>query len=379
MRSPFETELATQPGARTFRRTPRAFRSTPLSADPFGPRRLERARRRARTQADPAEKFAFVVEWLDPHSGLTRRYQFLYWPATRDVEMFDLKNRRAFLKKTAIPSLAASDVFIGATVSVYARQLKVVAFGDAFTERAFAVSRQRAFALVPASATSALGKIVHAAQTSGFTVADLQMVADKGTGLALVAEGAIEKLAALVPELERHFGEGCVSASENARAAAAAEAEFFAAPATARLDGSTALCLVKPSAMAYLGLVMDGVRSGGFEITGAKSFALDRAAALEFYEVYRGVAPEYAAMVDEITSGSVVALEIAGDGSRDAVAAFRELAGPVDPEMARAVRPESLRAKFGFDRARNAVHCTDLPEDGALETHYFFKILQEAS
>ena len=83
------------------------------------------------------------MEWLDPHSGLTRRYQFLYWPATRDVEMFDLKNRRAFLKKTPIPTLAMEDLFLGAVVAVYARQLKVVEFGDAFTEQRFATTRQR--------------------------------------------------------------------------------------------------------------------------------------------------------------------------------------------------------------------------------------------
>ena len=351
----------------------------PPSADPIGPPGFERALGRALTQADPTEKFAFIVEWLDPHSGLPRRYQFLYWPATRDVEMFDLKNRRAFLKKTAVPSLAVSDLFIGAIVPVYARQLKVVAFGDAFTERAFAVSRQRTFLLVPAAATPSLGKIVNAAQKSGFAVADLKMVAGKGTGMALVADGAVQKLEDLVPELEAHFGAGCASAAAGVEAAAKAEADFLAEPATARMDGSTTLCLVKPSAMEHLGLVIDGVQSGGFEITGAKSFALDRVAALEFYEVYRGVAPEFSMMVDEITSGAFVALEIAGDGGQDAVASFRELAGPVDPEMARAVRPESLRAKFGFDKVRNAVHCTDLPEDGALETHYFFKILQEAA
>ena len=60
------------------------------------------------------------------------------------------------------------------------------------------------------------------------------------------------------------------------------------------------------------------------------------------------------------------------------IEAFREVVGPLDPEIARVLRPDSLRAKFGFDKVRNAVHCTDLPEDGALETHYFFKILQEA-
>ena len=327
----------------------------------------------------PADnRYAFLVEWLDPHSGLTRRYQFLYWPSTREVEMFDLKNRRAFLKKTAVPGIATSDLFLGAVVAVYARQLKVVEFGDAFTERAFAASRQRAFAVVPDAHVATLGKTTHAFQSSGFAVADVKMVSGKGTGLALVADGAIDKLNALVPELEAHFGAGCVVAFASVEEAAAAEAEFVKAPATARLDGSTTLCLVKPSAMEHLGLVLDGITSGGFEITGAKSFALDRVAALEFYEVYRGVAPEFSMMVDEITSGAFVALEVSGEGSQDAVAAFRELAGPVDPEMARAVRPESLRAKFGFDKVRNAVHCTDLAEDGALETHYFFKILQEA-
>jgi hypothetical protein len=171
-------------------------------------------------QADPTEKFAFIVEWLDPHSGLTRRYQFLYWPATRDVEMFDLKNRRAFLKKTPIPTLAMEDLFLGAVVAVYARQLKVVEFGDAFTEQRFATTRQRAYAVVPERFAKQLGKTINAFQKSGFSVADLKMVAGKGTGLALVADGAVEKLRSMLPELEQHFGEGafpCLKASRPPR------------------------------------------------------------------------------------------------------------------------------------------------------------------
>ena len=35
-----------------------------------------------------------------------------------------------------------------------------------------------------------------------------------------------------------------------------------------------------------------------------------------------------------------------------------------------------FRAKYGHDRVRNAVHCTDMPEDGVLEVKYFFEILQ---
>lgn len=35
--------------------------------------------------------------------------------------------------------------------------------------------------------------------------------------------------------------------------------------------------------------------------------------------------------------------------------------------VAQELRPTSLRAKFGSDRVRNALHCSDLPEDGPLE------------
>ena len=49
------------------------------------------------------------------------------------------------------------------------------------------------------------------------------------------------------------------------------------------------------------------------------------------------------------------------------VNAFRAVCGPHDPEIARNIRPGTLRAKLGLDRVKNGVHCTDLPEDGVLE------------
>jgi len=59
----------------------------------------------------------------------------------------------------------------------------------------------------------------------------------------------------------------------------------------------------------------------------------------------------------------------------NAVDSFRTLVGPHDPEVAKHLRPSTLRAKFGIDRVKNAIHCTDLPEDGLLEVEYFFNIL----
>lgn len=36
-------------------------------------------------------------------------------------------------------------------------------------------------------------------------------------------------------------------------------------------------------------------------------------------------------------------------------------------EIARHLRPATLRALYGKNKVQNAVHCTDLPEDGVLE------------
>ena len=91
-------------------------------------------------------------------------------------------------------------------------------------------------------------------------------------------------------------------------------------------------------------------------------------------EVYKGVVPEYNQIVEELTNGPCIALEVRQE---NVVSSQRELCGPHDPELARTVRPKSLRAVFGKDKGKNGVHCTDLPEDGTLEVEYFFNILQK--
>ena len=58
---------------------------------------------------------------------------------------------------------------------------------------------------------------------------------------------------------------------------------------------------------------------------------------------------------------------------KNSVQALRELCGPMDPDLGRYVHPESLRAQFGMDKTRNAMHCTDLEEDAQLELSYIFQ------
>lgn len=94
--------------------------------------------------------------------------------------------------------------------------------------------------------------------------------------------------------------------------------------------------------------------------------------------IRRGVLPatELNGWVDELTSGPLVAVEVATHNGKDTVEALREVAGPNDPELARILRPNTIRAKFGANKVQSAIHVTDLPEDGELEVEYWFQLLQ---
>lgn len=45
-------------------------------------------------------------------------------------------------------------------------------------------------------------------------------------------------------------------------------------------------------------------------------------------------------------------------------------------EIARVLRPNTLRAILGIDKIKNGVHCTDLPEDTILEVNIFNNIIK---
>jgi nucleoside-diphosphate kinase len=120
------------------------------------------------------------------------------------------------------------------------------------------------------------------------------------------------------------------------------------------------------------------------QITAAQLFHVTRVEAENFLEVYKGVVgnSEYSELTMDLASGPLVAIEVQaggglGDGS-GCVNRLRELCGPHDVEIARALRPNTLRSRYGVNNVQNAVHCTDLEEDGALESQFFFDIVTKA-
>ena len=117
---------------------------------------------------------------------------------------------------------------------------------------------------------------------------------------------------------------------------------------------------------------MQRILDEGFDVTALGMFSLTTADCEDFFEVYNGVVPEYKKLVEHCSSAAVWAIEVQAE---NAVAALRAVCGPHDPEICHVLFPHTIRAKFGSDRVRNAVHCTDLAEDGPLESEFFFSLL----
>ncbi|CAL1593270.1 unnamed protein product [Knipowitschia caucasica] len=370
------------------------------------------------------DRFAFLAEWYDPVAGLLRKYQLFFYSSDSSVEMYDVKNQRVFLRRTKYEDLHMDDLFVGNKVIVFSRQLNLIDYGDQFTANKLGSKKERTLALIKPDSVTRIGDVLETIYGSNLIVTKAKMVkltwsqaADfyvehqsKPSFNSLVqflSSGAVVALELMGDEavsvwrrllgptdsaLARRDDPQCVRAQYGTDAVknvghgsdsymvAARELEFFfpstvghGPPNTAVLTDSTC-CIVKPHAISegLAGKILNSITLAGFEISALEMFSVERANAEEFLEVYKGVVPEYPNMVTELCSGPCLVLEIHGT---DAPTAFRQLCGPLDPEIARHLRPTTLRALYGKNKVKNAVHCTDLPEDAALELQYFFKIL----
>ncbi|KAL2311447.1 hypothetical protein Nmel_003153 [Mimus melanotis] len=81
------------------------------------------------------ERYAFIAEWYDPNASLFRRYELLYYPKDSSIEMYDVKNRRTFLRRTKYESLHLEDLYVGSKVTVFSRHLTIVDYGNLYTSR----------------------------------------------------------------------------------------------------------------------------------------------------------------------------------------------------------------------------------------------------
>ena len=218
------------------------------------------------------EKYIFEVDWYDQQADITRKYQVVYLPVVKSIEMYDVKNKRIFLKRQEIPTLQLDDFFVGSQVTILSRVLKVTDYGDIFTRRRFESQRERTFAMIKPDAYTAMGKII------------------------------------------------------------------------------------------------DGVYSSGFVINRLKMSRFNKSTAGEFYKEHVGKA-FYPNLEAHICSDVVIGMELV---SPEAVTKWRSVIGPTNTQNALAEAPNSIRALYGTDGTKNAVHGADSPGSYKREVNYWF-------
>ncbi|XP_012278664.1 nucleoside diphosphate kinase 7 [Orussus abietinus] len=376
-----------------------------------------------------AERYSFEAEWYDKMSCILKTFYLYFYPIDNSVELFDRKARKVFLRRSKCDGLEAKDFFVGGMVNIFSRNLKILDYADESTKKKLASSMQRTCAMLKPDVMDKMGEILKKITYHNFHIGNIKMVhltreqarelyKDRAnykasdiqnfmaSGLVLVlellGENAISKWVELLgPEdpLEARekspasfracygtdFIRNAFHGSANSEAAEKELNFFFPDPKkgqqgpqdTVTLQKCTC-CVIKPHAVqaGHIGDIIEDIQKAGFKISALQQFYVDPTNAEEFLEVYKGVLPDYGAMVAELQSGPCIAMEITHkDQSVDVPIEFRQLCGPMDAEIAKQLRPQSLRAKYGKSKVQNAVHCSDLPEDGLLEVEYFFKIL----
>ena len=247
--------------------------------------------------------------------------------------------------------------------------------------------------MIKPDAYTNLGKIIDAIQLSDFKIAKLKMsrfdvnsasifygehkqkpffndlqrfiTSDVVVGLELVAENAIDKWRGLIgptntlvakqnapDSLRALFGtDGTKNAVHGSDSTTSVKRElgfWFNDDVKSKLMRTTAqlnnctLCIIKPHIIAagQAGMIIDLILQEGFEISALEMFYLTKATAQEFYDVYKGVLPEYVPLIEHMTGGPSIALEVR---QQNAVSSFRALVGPHDPEIAKHLRPNTIR------------------------------------
>ena len=129
----------------------------------------------------------------------------------------------------------------------------------------------------------------------------------------------------------------------------------------------TTLVLLKPDAVqrGLVGTITARLENTGLKIVGMKLMRVSNDLAERHYAEHVGK-PFFEGLVSFITSGSIVAMALEGDG---AISIVRKTMGATNPADS---APGSIRGDFATDIGRNLVHGSDSPESAARELALFF-------
>ena len=126
--------------------------------------------------------------------------------------------------------------------------------------------------------------------------------------------------------------------------------------------------MIKPDGYLNIGKVLSLVESSGFTLGNLKTFRITQQDAEEFYAAHKGK-NYFQALTQFMCSDLIVGLELIND---DCITRWAKLMGPENPKSAKKDSPNSLRALFGEDGMKNAVHGSESQAVAQKELDFVF-------
>ncbi|XP_065051511.1 nucleoside diphosphate kinase homolog 5-like [Rhopilema esculentum] len=128
------------------------------------------------------------------------------------------------------------------------------------------------------------------------------------------------------------------------------------------------LAIIKPDAIDKADEIEEIILKHGFSILRKRRMHLTPEQTSEFYAEHYGKM-FFPSLIAFMSSGPILAMILARD---NAVTYWRQIIGPTQTSRARDEAPDSIRALFGTDNQKNAVHGSDSNTSAAREIHFFF-------
>ncbi|XP_020381284.1 nucleoside diphosphate kinase homolog 5 isoform X1 [Rhincodon typus] len=138
--------------------------------------------------------------------------------------------------------------------------------------------------------------------------------------------------------------------------------------AAAAIDVKSTLALIKPDAIENANEIEDIILRSGFTILQKRKVYLSPELCSEIYAAHYGKI-FFPSLTAFMSSGPTIAMVIARN---QAVAFWRELIGPANSVKAKETHPGSIRAIYGTDELRNAVHGSETSSAAEREIRLIF-------
>ncbi len=108
--------------------------------------------------------------------------------------------------------------------------------------------------------------------------------------------------------------------------------------------------------------IIGKIKERGYEILEEKTLKMSQEQARDFYKDQSGQA-HFDDLIKYMVSGESCVLALTKPGNKeDVVNQWRQDVGPNDPNEAKKVKPDSLRAQYATDKLMNALHSSDTRE-----------------